>query len=380
MFSMTLRKSHSERRRVLGNVYSKSALYTTLEIQKFSEVLLLERLFPIIEEAAWKQTPLDVLELSLSISIDFATAYLFGIQNSTNFLQDVVTRKRWLHAHDRSKEQSFLAVEFPGMTSIIESLRISSQPPETALSSKEVQDLCLQMIQKVESSSFSSSEVASMHESMKWTKPVVYEQLLRQLQPVFDRKAPVPSPDTASQLRLTIASELMDHIIAGTETNGWTLTYIMYELSLHPEFQSSLRSELFSLPSPMVYTKTSFPSQTPSANADLPSPRTLDSLPILDAIVLETLRRYPSVPGAQPRTSRTHISLDHYADIPPGIRVSAQAYSLHRNADVFPDPESWSPMRWLTCDKEARENMMRWFWAFGSGGRMCIGNHFALLG
>ena len=42
------------------------------------------------------------------------------------------------------------------------------------------------------------------------------------------------------------------------------------------------------------------------------------------------------------------------------------------------------PERW-DCgdgDKEGkkREEMNRWFWAFGSGGRMCLGSHFVLHG
>lgn len=77
----------------------------------------------------------------------------------------------------------------------------------------------------------------------------------------------------------------------------------------------------------------------------------------------------------------------HMIPLPPGVRVSAQAYSLHRNEDVFPDAERWDPERWLIDarkdpkqEQDRLKEMMRWFWAFGSGGRMCFGNHFALLG
>ena len=72
-------------------------------------------------------------------------------------------------------------------------------------------------------------------------------------------------------------------------------------------------------------------------------------------------------------------------EIPAGTRASAQAWSLHRNPDAFPRPEEWLPERWI--DGEAAqagllgsEKKERWFWAFGSGGRMCIGSNFAMLG
>ena len=363
---MAQRQPHKGRKRILTSLYSKSTLYTSPEIRKISRVLLVERLLPTIESAVRKQISLDALEHSLAISIDFITGYLFGIGNSTNFLQDVGTRKRWLHAHDRIKGQKFWSLEFPRLAALLGKFRVNSPAPEIESLTKEVKNLCLQLMENTEAST-SPLNGSSAHDRIKWTRPVVYEQLLQHLQP-------------APQTRLIVASELMDHIMAGTETSGWTLTYIMYELSLRPQLQSTLRSELLSLASPMVYTDTSVSDQTPLATSDFPSPRDLDSLSLLDAIVLESLRRYPAVAGAQPRTSRSRSSLGRWTDIPPGIRVSAQAYSLHRNTEVFPDPESWIPMRWLTCDEESRERMMRFFWAFGSGGRMCIGNHFAMIG
>lgn len=379
MFTMPSRGVHKERKRILANIYSKSTLYTSQDIRKMSQVLLVDRLLPTIDTAAQEQEPLDVLEMSLAISIDFITAYLFGLYDSTNFVQDADTRKRWLDAHYRTKEQKFLPLVLPGVNSFLATLGIDLQDPEIVVLANDVQDLCLQSIERIENTSRSSPDVELVDENRNWTKPVVYDHLLRNIQPTVDH-IPAPQVEESSQLRLTIASELMDHIFAGTETSGWTLTYILHELSLNPYLQSSLRSELLTLDPPMVYSPISLSGQAVPAGADIPSPRALQALPLLDAIILETLRRHTAVPGPQPRTSRAHTTLGCYTNIPPGTRVSAQAYSLHRNTDVFPEPESWNPMRWLDCDKESKEKMMRWFWAFGSGPRMCIGNHFALLG
>jgi cytochrome P450 len=51
-------------------------------------------------------------------------------------------------------------------------------------------------------------------------------------------------------------------------------------------------------------------------------------------------------------------------------------YTLHRNAEVFPDPLVFKPERWLGECGDLAE-MKKWFWAFSSGGRMCIGLQYA---
>lgn len=377
MFSVTGRQPHKERKRILTSLYSKSTLHASPEVRKISSVLLLDRLLPAIESSIQRGVPLDVLEHSLAISIDFITAYLFGLDNSTNFLEDADARVRWLYAHGRTKGQYFWHRELPVLSSVVEALGISIVNSDILSLTKDVKDLCFRLMERVEVPSSVPLKTTLKDGDSNWTKPIVYEHLQQHLEPQLQNGDHPSTSIGSAQKRLTIASELMDHIMAGTETSGWTLTYIMYELSLHPELQSSLRSELFSIVPPLVYKGAAEEHDFP-----LPPARALDSLPILDAIALETMRRYPAVPGAQPRVSRTNVSLDRSrsCNIPPGIRVSAQAYSLHRNEDVFPDPETWSPMRWVTCDKDERERMLRWFWAFGSGGRMCIGNHLAMLG
>ena len=361
MFSTTDRRLHKERRRMLVGLYKKTIIQSSPEIHKMAQTILIDRFLPILEAAAKDQNPFDALELSLAISMDFITAFLFGITNSSNFIQDVTTRQRWLAVHRSSKEHAFWPLEFPGLTLFLSKFGIDLVPPRVISASKEVKNLCLQILNKVELSSPDSAEEHSKH-----TMGTSYDQLVRQL---------TPSLGNGPHLRLVIASEHMDNIFAGTETTGWSLTYVLHEVSRQQDLQTSLRTELLSLSPPFVYDPSL------SASPDLPSPRALESLPLLDAIVLESLRLHPAVPGPQPRvTPNSPVSIDSYNNIPSGIRVSAQAYTLHRNSKVFPEPEVWKPERWLEVSPEGKTEMMRWFWAFGSGSRMCIGSSFALLG
>lgn len=77
-----------------------------------------------------------------------------------------------------------------------------------------------------------------------------------------------------------------------------------------------------------------------------PAPSAINSPPLLDAMVRETLRLYPPVSQMLPQVAtRTDegISLDGYGHIPSGERVGCSAYSLRYIKDIYPKVEEWLP-------------------------------------
>ena len=78
------------------------------------------------------------------------------------------------------------------------------------------------------------------------------------------------------------------------------------------------------------------------------------------------------MPASEPRLNRSVTVVDGY-EIPPGTVVSAAPFSLHRNETVFKNPLLFDPKRWLDESNENLSEMKKWWWAFSSGGRMCIG-------
>jgi hypothetical protein len=383
MFSMSQKRPHTERKRMFGNIYSKSTLRSSPIFRDLCEEIVIRRFLPILEAAAVQGSPINVLEYNHAVYMDFICAYIFGIQNVANFLQDSKTCSRWVELRSITKNHGFWSMEFPRFTSLLTYIGIHLEPPWLGSVWDELKDPCLGMLQSVEhSSEIQSNDPREDHKGGIYTKPVVYDQLLSQLKSSSGKHAPVSL--SQSQLRLTMASELMDHILAATETTAWTLTYIMHELSQRPDLQTSLRRELLSLSPPLIYHRSDN-KMNETSMLELPSPRSIDNVPLLDAVLIETLRLRPSVPGSQPRitpssSASSPISICGYTNIPAGTLVSSQAYSLHRNEQVFPEPEVWNPRRWLDASPEQRDEMMKWFWAFGSGGRMCIGNNLAELG
>ena len=165
---------------------------------------------------------------------------------------------------------------------------------------------------------------------------------------------------------LDIASECSDHFLAGIDTTSDTLMFLIWVLSLpqNRRHQERLIEEACSIP-------------VSGLNEDgNPSVATADKLPYLDAIVKETLRLYAPIPASEPRQPPQDTEIDGY-HIPAWTIVSMAPYSLHRNKDIFLHPLGWDPERWLGNSAEVTE-MKRWWWAFSSGARMCIGMHLAL--
>jgi hypothetical protein len=381
---MVQREVHAKRRRMFANIYSKSALQSSAVIRGLSQAIFIERLLPVIDSAARDGTPLNMLEYSAAVYSDFTTGFVVGLQAGSNFVQDKNSRSHWLATKKIMTETPFWTLEFPlGLSSLLTKLGINVDDPKMNSAMEETKDMYLNMVLTAETLSDSSRMSRAENKIEKWTESVVYKQLLNQLQSSGGKLPIDPLPE--SHLRLTIASELMDQLVAGTETTGWTLAYLMDELSKCPNLQSSLRGELLSLSPPILYPVRASDNEDSTARESLPSPRAIDALLLLDAILLETLRLHAPVAGSQLRVTpssnpQSPTSVYGYSNIPPGIRVSAQAYSLHRNPEVFSDPEKWKPERWLEASHEKRSEMMRWFWPFGSGANMCLGNHLAMLG
>jgi cytochrome P450 len=160
---------------------------------------------------------------------------------------------------------------------------------------------------------------------------------------------------------MEVASEAADHLLAGIDTTSDTLMFLIWALSLpeNAHFQEKLIAEVSALPASALDSK------------GIPTAEVTGKLTYLDAVLKETLRLYAPLPASEPRSLPVDTIIDGYK-VAANTVVSMSPYTLHRNPDVFPDPRMFNPERWLGEAKEVAE-MKKWFWAFSSGGRMCIG-------
>jgi cytochrome P450 len=91
----------------------------------------------------------------------------------------------------------------------------------------------------------------------------------------------------------------------------------------------------------------------------------------LDAVVKETLRIRPVVPGVVRKLTEP-FSVRGY-ELPAGVRLAPNIYLTHRRPDVYPEPERFRPERFL----ENPPDTYSWI-PFGGGIRRCIGASFAI--
>lgn len=102
-----------------------------------------------------------------------------------------------------------------------------------------------------------------------------------------------------------IIVEITNLIFAGTDTTGITFSYIFWELANHPEWQDKLQNEL---------------KEVDWNGKAVPEYKDVSKLPILDALVHETLRLHPASPASLPRIAPLQDGLVDGVKIPKNVR------------------------------------------------------------
>lgn len=113
--------------------------------------------------------------------------------------------------------------------------------------------------------------------------------------------------------------EAQSLIVAGSDTTSITLTYIVWAVLSRPDLQRRVEQELQTL-------------QQDFGDADV------EQLQLLNAVVEETLRLYGAAPGGLPRIVPAAGTTMRDLFLPRGTTVTTQAYTFHRDANIFPEP------------------------------------------
>ncbi|OQE05135.1 hypothetical protein PENVUL_c027G06738 [Penicillium vulpinum] len=160
--------------------------------------------------------------------------------------------------------------------------------------------------------------------------------------------------------------EIMTHafgnISAGSDTTAIALRSILYHILKDRRVYDKLYDEFRDLETPVQFSD-------------------VNKLPYFAAVIQEALRLHPSVGMMLARivpAGGAELCGFYLAE---GTEVGINPWVLHRNLEVFPDPDSFRPERWLSSETsdDQRTLMNRSFFTFGHGAHTCSGRWISLM-
>ncbi|KAJ7928082.1 cytochrome P450 [Mycena leptocephala] len=145
---------------------------------------------------------------------------------------------------------------------------------------------------------------------------------------------------------------------AAADTTAATVINFMMAMAMNPEVEQKAQNEIDNV----------------IGLSRLPRFEDRSALPYCEAVFRELMRWRPVVPLAVAHcTSEDDIYEGYF--IPKGTMVLPNIWAMVHDESIYPDPEKFSPERFLNADGQlsADENIL----AFGFGRRACVGRHAA---
>ncbi|XP_028967620.1 cytochrome P450 3A31-like [Galendromus occidentalis] len=149
-------------------------------------------------------------------------------------------------------------------------------------------------------------------------------------------------------------------LLAGSGTTSTALSFTTKLLLRFPEVQERLRNEL--LAATDRGTKFDFDRMQKCA--------------YMEAVILEVLRMYPPLLFFEARHTAQDYEMGDFT-IAKGVEVYVSVRSLHYYEEIFADPYSFQPDRFLPENRTLAMSLAHQ--PFGAGPRNCIGKIFAMM-
>ncbi|XP_012499470.1 PREDICTED: phylloquinone omega-hydroxylase CYP4F2-like [Propithecus coquereli] len=158
-----------------------------------------------------------------------------------------------------------------------------------------------------------------------------------------------------------IRAEADTFMFAGHDTTASGLSWVLYNLARHPEYQERCRQEVQELLRDREHKEIEWDD--------------LAQLPFLTMCIKESLRLHPPAPMISRRCTQDIVLPDGRV-IPKGVICVINIFGTHHNPAVWPDPEVYDPSRFDPENVKERSPLA--FIPFSAGPRNCIGQTFAM--
>ena len=307
LFSMADAKQHAIRRKLFSRAFSKSEIRTRWEpMVKQTAELALDN---ICRELASGEV--NILKWWLSMAADVSVHLMFG--ESFRILENGEVsspeRQRLDLLTSIQVNNYFRVLQLAGMGGAI-----ADELPLVGFIGRRIPHPTIRDVFKSNDYLIDFGEKAVMN-SMKYGKDST--SIFAQLE-TFDSTGVGEGARPLTSLDLSV--EAGNFILAGTDTTGFTLTCLVWAVLRQPAIQSALEKEVAALEDGFTDTQ-------------------LEELPLLNAVINETLRLYGPASSSLPRmVPQGGAQLGGYF-IPENVTVSTQAWTLHRDEQFWSDSE-----------------------------------------
>nr|CAD7428600.1 unnamed protein product [Timema monikensis] len=159
-----------------------------------------------------------------------------------------------------------------------------------------------------------------------------------------------------------LAAQCFVFFLAGFETSSTTISCCLHELAVNPDIQERLRKEVDN-----VLIK----------HGGQITYEALQDLKYMDAVVDETLRKYPPVGNLSRVCTKAYKIPDTHVYLDKDTRLIIPVYAIHHDPKYYPDPEKFDPSRFTENNIKSRPHFS--YLPFGEGPRVCIGLRFGRM-
>jgi cytochrome P450 len=180
---------------------------------------------------------------------------------------------------------------------------------------------------------------------------------LAMLLSAHDEEAPADSA-TATLSNAEIHANCSVIFAAGHDTTAGALTWWIGLMTRHPDYAERAREEIREV-----------------LGDSTPTPETLSRLTWLTATIKESLRLCPPVVTMFLRRAIRDVQIGEW-HISKGGAIHTPIWHIHHDARWYPEPEKFQPQRFMPGAPEIPRGA---YIPFGTGPRVCIGQHFAMI-